>query len=182
MTRLKISELLEKYPKLDIGNRIGWTEYIDFIGLDEVTEPVMVGLDRWGRFFMTLQLEMDYDIYLHTIFQRRSEQDEDDLEKLLVMSCGHATLLLFDTIGGMKPAQFDMIKRLLNGEEVVLTEDLEPNIGFKNKKISLYNKKKLESVIIIQRAWRKCRYDPAYTMCKTVQIRLMSDTLGYEFK
>jgi hypothetical protein len=32
-----------------------------------------------------------------------------------------------------------------------------------------------EKVIIIQRTWRKCRYDPTYKMCETVQLRGLKD-------
>jgi len=36
------------------------------------------------------------------------------------------------------------------------------------------------AIIKIQNAWRKCRYNPNYSMCHTIQIRMMEDD-GYNF-
>ena len=39
-------------PKLDIGQRVGATDYIDFITWKEVTSPVMWGIDIFSRSFL----------------------------------------------------------------------------------------------------------------------------------
>ena len=36
------------------------------------------------------------------------------------------------------------------------------------------------AILTIQNAWRKCRYNPKYTMCHTIQIKMMEDD-GYVF-
>ena len=37
------------FPVLNVGKRIGPTDYIDFITKEEVTHPVMVGRDFFRR-------------------------------------------------------------------------------------------------------------------------------------
>ena len=38
------------------------------------------------------------------------------------------------------------------------------------KKVILFDQKKHDASIVIQRFWRLCRYHPSYKMCETVQI------------
>ena len=45
---------LDKFPKLDIGNRMGTTDYIDFLKMEEITHPIMTGLDIFKRYFNSL--------------------------------------------------------------------------------------------------------------------------------
>ena len=44
------------YPILDVGNRQGMTDYIDFIHESEVTSPVMRGIDRFKRPFIVMKV------------------------------------------------------------------------------------------------------------------------------
>jgi hypothetical protein len=44
-------------PKLDLGNNVGRTGYIDFIKPDEMNAPIMRGVDALGRHFVTIRFE-----------------------------------------------------------------------------------------------------------------------------
>ena len=74
----KINSHLKMYPKMlidalgetdkiitipiyDIGERIGWTGYIDFIYREDMKYPVMRGLDSYGRSFLTLSYNLYYE-------------------------------------------------------------------------------------------------------------------------
>ena len=101
-----------KIPILNIGNRTGVTDYIDFISWDEVTSPVMRGQDIYGREFFVIKFLVDNKIKLmQTFFQRYS------IEEDLWQGCGHATEQLIETCGGMRPEQFKFIERIINYNE-----------------------------------------------------------------
>lgn len=159
---------LEGIPNLDIGRREGSTGYIDFLKWDEVTEPVMKGMDLYGRRFVVVKMNIENeDInFMETYFQRYS----DLLTKW--MSCGHATRKFINTIGtGLDSDQIDLLKRVINKEEVIIEDIHRPwREYYEGKKVKLYENKKEKAAIIIQKQWRKCRYDPSYEMCKRVQM------------
>ena len=55
-----MDELLEgtectSCPRLDIGNKIGSTNYIDFITVDDMTDNIMIGEDYAGRQFIAIK-------------------------------------------------------------------------------------------------------------------------------
>ena len=58
ITRKEIKEKIEKYPYLNIGDKIGDTEYIDFLQWDEVKYPVMYGVDSYNRLFFVIKAEI----------------------------------------------------------------------------------------------------------------------------
>lgn len=113
-----------KYPVLDIGRKRGHTDYIDFISEDEVTSPIMIGVDIYRRPFVVMKiLAEDSDdktiTFMQTFFQRYS----DDYNGLWV-GCGHGGRQLLETSGGMKHDQFVFLNKLVNGE--VLNEVPRP--------------------------------------------------------
>ena len=84
----KASELIlnmDKIPKLNIDDKIGSTHNIDFIKKNEVTEPIMAGVDKLKRNFLVFKLIIYNEVILQTIFQRYT----DDLYTW--RGCGHAT-------------------------------------------------------------------------------------------
>jgi hypothetical protein len=115
-----IWSLVRQYSRLHLGDRIGSTEYIDFIHIDEVTEPVMWGYDRFNRKFFVLKMIIQDNVILQTFFQRYSG------DTLCWMGCGHATDLLFDTAGGTNNTQFLFIKNLLTNKSAIVSEDIRP--------------------------------------------------------
>ena len=159
-----------KIPYLEIGNRQGHTDYIDFLKFDEVTHPIMRGLDLWGRQFYVIKfLVNNEEKLMQTFFQRYSRIDS------LWQGCGHATVNLIDTSGGMSKEQFLFLEQIINGEKVKLEEKHRP-VKFANKNIKpdifveLYDERKINAAITIQKYWRLCRYNPSYKMCERVQM------------
>ena len=42
-------------PILDIQNKVGHTDYIDFIGYNQITHPIMKGIDCYNRPFFVIR-------------------------------------------------------------------------------------------------------------------------------
>ena len=152
------------------------TVYIDFLKWEEVTEPVMKGMDLFGRRFVVVKMSIENeDInFMETYFQRYS----DLFTKW--MACGHATRKFINTIGtGLDSDQIDLLKRVINKEEVIIEDIHRPwREYYEGKKVKLYDNKKEKAAIIIQRQWQKCRYDPSYEMCKRVQLNNEKDIMS----
>ncbi len=153
-------------PILDIGNRMGATQYLDFLSWDEVTYPVMKGTDIYGRYFIVIKMLVNDKKIMQTFFKRYSDGKG-------WMGCGHATANLIETPGCMKEAQIQLIKDIINEKNPILKEEHipvgPPSKNAINKKVFLYDERKIKAAVVIQRAWLKCRYDPSYKMCYRVQ-------------
>lgn len=131
----KIEELysnLEKLPKLDIGNRVGGTDYIDFISLKEVEHPLMSGIDCYGRQFMVVKAKVNNKIIMQTFFKRYSDSH-------LWMGCGHATRLFMETSGGMSIEQIQWLIDLIKHGKATLTDKHRVNSEFLNAVIEPYS-------------------------------------------
>jgi hypothetical protein len=106
---------------LDISDRQGWTGYIDFIKADEMTAPIMKGVDINGRNFLCLKVkgEVYYDTNTHTFeyFQTFFQRYSDDM---LWMGCGNHGLNFIQTLGGMSAEQFEFINKLLKDREIIV--------------------------------------------------------------
>ena len=154
-------------PVLNIGNRQGGTDYIDFIHPNEVNYPAMKGYDLFGRQFIVIKFFVDYKhICIQTFFQRYSNSNTH------WQGCGHFGVNLIETYGGMNHLQFDFLKKILNGERLKLNNYHKPiNLDLLDKYVELYDEEKINTVIFIQRHWRLCRYNPKYKMCEKVQMK-----------
>lgn len=119
----------DQYPNLYIDSRVGHSNYIDFLTFNEVTEPVMTGYDIFSRQFMVIKMDVfdqndNFKLRLmQTFFQRYTD------DPFLWMGAGHATSLLIDTIGGMKPCQFHLINDILDNKCVEILSCHNPNYG-----------------------------------------------------
>ena len=174
-----IFDLPKNTPKLEIYNRCGYTDYIDFLKWNEIEAPIMYGIDCYGRSFIVIKfiiIETGKKI-MQTFFQRYTRGSS-------WMGCGHATSLLIDTIGGMSKDQIEFIQNIINGKNVTMEDKHRPDTytGFyfnenSNSKytVSLFDEKKHIAATTIQNAWKLCRYDPIYKMCSKVQIRNLDD-------
>lgn len=119
-------------PILDVGNRIGSTDYIDYIKLDEVTNSVMKGRDIFRRKFIVVKFKVDNECYLQTFFQRYTNGS-------MWMGCGHATINLIDTCGGMDKDQVSFINNVINNGSSVMKHDFRPTFSlFNNKLITIF--------------------------------------------
>ena len=56
----KIEECDVTIPILDIGDRTGRTDYIDFIGIDDMSYPIMKGMDVHLRPFLALKVHFAF--------------------------------------------------------------------------------------------------------------------------
>lgn len=158
---------LSQVKHLYIGDKVGTTEYIDFIRWDEVTESVMKGVDCFGRPFLVVKFLVNGDTdkpleLMQTFFRRYSEYSSK------WMGCGHATRLLFG-VNRITEQQAKFIEKIINGETLKTTKEITYEFP-EGTTVELYNEKKIKAAIVIQKYWRKCRYDPKYKMCEKVQI------------
>jgi len=152
---------------LYIGDRVGATQYIDFLSWEEVEEPVMKGYDVYGRKFFVIKMLVLNQRIMQTFFMRYSDG-------IGWMGCGHATKNLIDTSGCMSDIQIQLIQDIINNKKVTIKEAHRPcDSCFVGKKVTLFDEKRWNAAIVIQRAWTKCRYDPQYEMCARVQSRNM---------
>jgi hypothetical protein len=67
----------------------------------------------------------------------------------------------------------DLKKRNFHSSEDLKSKHINHS-KIKIEDITSYITRSLKA-LIIQRAWRKCRYDPTYKMCETVQLRELKD-------
>ena len=158
-------------PILDIGRRKGATDYIDFINYHEVNEPVMKGTDIYNRDFIVLKFAIDNICGIQTFFQRYSDSYN------LWVGCGPIDKTLINTIGSIKQIQAELIRDIINNGNSLITEEHQPNhlYEFIGKKVILCDKKKYNAVNIIQKAFKLCRYNPKYKMCRDILIKEFND-------
>jgi len=105
--------------ELDIGERSGWTSYIDFIKPDELGEAhVMKGKDATGRKFIVFKSEVQINgdkVRLFTIFFQRWYDSE------IYHTAGHYGTHMFLTCGGACLMQMKLLRDLLVNGSVNLT-------------------------------------------------------------
>jgi len=111
-------------PRLDIGKRVGHSEYIDFIQEEELLDNnIMKGTDSYRRKFIVIKAIVilkngERKKTFSTFFQRYSEND------LLWHCCGHHGVNLMDTCGGMNIGQIIFLRELLYNKKCELTSEI----------------------------------------------------------
>lgn len=111
------------YPLHDIGNRVGFTDYIDFISEQDVENDVMTGIDVYKRPFIVVKAKLldnnknEYPVF-ETFFQRYTDND------VLFMGCGHDGTKFMDTSGGMTVHQKEFLNRLVQNKKIELNSDI----------------------------------------------------------
>lgn len=123
------------FDKLDIGDRVGMTEYIDFIKPEELVNScgIVKGVDCQSRKFFVFKVRLFFLDGAHfdtfsTFFQRY------DYNNLIWHCCGHHGTYLMDTQGGANNAQFEFLEKLFKEQKVLLNKDkcLDLSILFSN--------------------------------------------------
>lgn len=100
----------EKIPILDIGERKGYTEYIDFIKIDELTAPVMKGYDIDKRKFFCLKLSCSNgETYSQTFFQRVFWNDD------IWVSSAISFIIIMNNFGNISEDQEEFLMKIING-------------------------------------------------------------------
>ena len=117
----EILDLVSRTETLDIGERVGFTGYIDFINISEIVSPVMHGTDVFGRPFFTVHADLRYIDgttvpTFTTFFKRYTEQNS-----MLWHGCGFYKSLI-ETNGGMNLPQMTFLRDLLKNGTVVFED------------------------------------------------------------
>ena len=118
--------------ELDIGERAGWTSYIDFIKPDELAEAhVMKGKDVMDRKFIVFKSEVQTNgnkVRLFTIFFQRYDSE------IVYHTAGHYGTNMFLTGGGACLMQMKMLRDLLRDGTINLTVEKmrECRIGYRD--------------------------------------------------
>lgn len=108
----------EKYPILDIGCRRGKTDYIDFIQSEEVTAPIMRGVDCHGRKFLVIRGHCkigdteNITPMFGTYFQRYTDTNGVWVGGGVIVPDDHRNHDLLTTFGGMQLAQAQLLEKL----------------------------------------------------------------------
>ena len=168
----KILKLSKTYPYLNVGNRNGYTDYIDYIKLKEVTSPIMWGRDIFNRPFIVIKYYINNITILQTYFQRYIE----GCVPVMWMACGHSTRPLIETSGGMNIEQYKFLYEILRGNSPIISEYHRPELEeFINKRATVFPQKEWNASKIIQKNWKIVRYNPKYKMCEKVQLNNQKD-------
>lgn len=117
------------YPIIDIGDKVGSTDYIDFIKYSDITSSVSKGCDRYGRPFLVIRAlitksDGSTNTTLETFFQRYDDTS------YLWHGCGHADHFFLNTVGGLKMSQVKFIINLIENKYVYLTDELMNEVQF----------------------------------------------------
>jgi hypothetical protein len=120
------------WNELDIGDRNGWTSYIDFIKPDDVgDEHGRKGKDANGRAFIAfksnVRIQGETIRMFTTFFQRYVDHD------MLYHTAGHYGIHLFETSGGASLVQMRLLCDLLHSGTVDITTEQasQCRVGYK---------------------------------------------------
>jgi len=121
--------MLKNYPILDIGDKNGSTDYLDFIKYIDVSNSITKGKDKYNRSFFVIRAlitrsDNSTESTLETFFQRYTENYS------LWHGCGHDGNYFISTDGGMNIKQANFLIELLENKYVNLTTELMNDIKF----------------------------------------------------
>jgi hypothetical protein len=126
MTNLFRQILNIQCKTLDVSNAIGLTGYIDYIKQSDLSEPIVKGVDCFGREFIVWKAEClltsnnkftEFKTFT-TFFKRYA-----DIDSVLYHTCGHDGQNLFATEGGCKEIQMEFLLKLLTDKNIVLNKE-----------------------------------------------------------
>lgn len=143
---------LENISDVDIGERVGWTDYIDFINIDDFSERgnVIKGVDKYQRPFISFLYkskfinvlpsdsheELSSDYKITTLFQRYTNEHfwmyGGNIPKGLY--CGGYN---FETKCGYDKL-FNVMTVLLNDNQVTYKYTKDDNLNPQEVSVSLY--------------------------------------------
>jgi hypothetical protein len=145
-----ILDLVEEsvaHPVLDVKNWCGSTGYIDFITMEDITSPIIWGVDSCRRHFIVLKLMIEGKIILQTLFQRYTDDD------YLWKGCGHGTPnpLLFESDKIIGVPQITLLLSVMRGKTVRITEEHCGGSNYIGKDVCLFDEKKWDATKLIQK-------------------------------
>lgn len=111
-----LSEFDKSVNTLDLRDKVGHTDYIDFIDVENLKKPVYTGTDYFRRKFVTMRVIVtkggEEIEYAQTFFQRYTDGE------MIVSGRVVGRSEFMDTCGGMKDEELFFIKKLIEGETV----------------------------------------------------------------
>lgn len=108
------TQLEARIPTLDIGEREGWTGYIDFIQPGDMSTSLMWGYDKYRRFFLSIRYQApDGETKVTTVFQRYV----GNLETFATGVRGHIPHLFPETY--MRDSSWTVLRELITSGTVV---------------------------------------------------------------
>lgn len=107
--------------KIEIGDRVGHSGYIDFIEPELlVNDDILKGIDIYSRSFIVFKAEIilqdNSKIQTFTTFFKRYHDSD-----IVWHACGHYGLNLFDTCGGANNTQIKILYDLLSNKTIDLS-------------------------------------------------------------
>ena len=160
----------------DLGDRMGTTDYIDFLTQDEVPKNMMKGVDCYGRKFLTMKIGgIDLDTMKffksgQVFFERYSNQP-------YIASADFEGMFIWTT-GGTNPDQYQLINDLVDGKLVKIKEEHKFNSGNSNVIIANMDYWENHFAKIIQKNFIIARYNPKYTICKNILNRQFDEYIN----
>ena len=158
-------------PVLDLQGNMGSTDYIDFLGWDDVEFPVMKGVDRFNRKFFVIKMILINNVnskkrkIIQVFFKRFTPPEEKGWQGA---SYGYS---LISTSGGMDSHQVDLIDKLMRGKLVEITEEHRSTIfsssNEKKQFVANLDYWQIKAANIIKKNWLIAHYNPNYSLCKT---------------
>lgn len=131
MSRADFLELTQTAPILDVGKSMGHTDYIDYLSVEEVSEPIMRGVDCCKRPFVVMKFHVTtpnnkQHFVMQTFFQRYTDSPYN------WVGCGHATKFLLIDVHSMGHTDFRLLMDVINHQpgmdKCVLTDDNRPEL------------------------------------------------------
>ncbi len=157
----------------DLGDRMGTTDYIDFLTQDEVPKNIMSGYDCYQRRFITLKVggyDLDSKKFFRTgqvFFQRYSDEP-------YIAGADFEGLFIWIT-GGARPAQYQLINDLVDKKVVKIKEEHRFNSSKNNCIIASMDYWEEKAAKVIQKFWRNCYYHPEHKVRQKILNRQFDD-------
>ena len=128
---------------LDIGEKEGFTGYIDFIGIDQFNTSLVKGLDKYLRPFICMKVRVTFDdkSYMNlcqTFFQRYSNEKNLWTSASLLINSTDKNGDLIVTYGGMSKYEKNFIREIVKNKCVDMKNYDHTQIRFRRKIIELY--------------------------------------------
>ena len=161
----------------DIGDRMGTTDYIDFLSPDEVPKNIMKGVDCYGRKFLTLKVG-GYDLDNMKFFRTGQVFFERYTDAPYITSGQFGDSMFIWTTGGTRPEQYQLINDLVDGKLVEIKEEHKFNSGKFPGIIASMDYWDNHFAKVIQKNFLIARYNPKYTICNNVLNRQFDEFLN----
>ena len=157
----------------DIGERMGCTDYIDFLDQDEVPKNLMKGIDMYRRPFLTVKIG-GIDLETNKFFRSGQVFFQRYTDSLTIAgACFRGNKFkssdsFINTCGGTRPEQYQLINDLVDGKLIKIKEEHKFNSSKYNVIIASMDYWENKFARTIQKNWFISRYNPRFTICKKI--------------